>query len=245
MGIDKEKNGSKIIGVASDGISNVLNKTTADMTPLMLSDEYKTKLILVRHGESLGNAVRAFLGHTNVDLSPRGYQQAERTAELLSQVHIDKIYASDLLRAFNTGVKVAERHNLFVEPVRALRELYLGDWEGKSVASLEEEFPSLMHIWKTDFGRMVCPGGESAVELRERIYDAVLSIAKQNCGKTVVIAFHGAAIRMLWSKICGISLDKVGSETTFAYNASISLAYYDGENLIPGEYSHMAHLTDI
>ena len=245
MNVNNENKSSGGIGVASDGVSNVLDKTPADMSPIVLSEEYDTKIIFVRHGESLGNAARSFLGHTNVDLSPRGYQQAERTADLLSCVHIDRIYSSDLLRAFNTGVKIAEKHNLSVEPSELLRELYLGSWEGKTVASLEADFPELMHVWKTDFGRMVCPGGESSVELRERIYKAVFKIAEENLGKTVVIACHGAAIRMFWSKICGVSEERVGAEIPFAYNASVSVAYLDGDRLVPGEYSHMAHLTDI
>lgn len=236
---------SKEKGVASDGISSTLELKPADMSPLNLSCEFDTKILLVRHGESLGNAARAFLGHTNVDLSERGYRQAERTAEFLSGLHIDKIYASDLLRAYNTGVKIGLRHNLNVEPDTELRELYIGSWEGMAVAELEEKFPDLMFTWKNDFGRMVCPEGESAVELRERIYREVMKIAEANRGKTVVLAFHAAAIRMFWSKICGVSEDRVGKEIPFSYNASVSVVYFDGEKLIPGEYSHMAHLTDI
>ena len=59
----------------------------------------KTKIILIRHGESLGNANRTMLGHTDLDLSPLGYTQAETTANHLKNEKIDAIYSSDLIRA--------------------------------------------------------------------------------------------------------------------------------------------------
>ena len=34
-------------------------------------------LLFIRHGQSLGNMVRSFLGHTDLDLSPLGYEQAQ------------------------------------------------------------------------------------------------------------------------------------------------------------------------
>ena len=75
-----------------------------------------TKLILIRHGESLGNAVRKLLGHTDLDLSPLGYQQAEAAAVALKDERIDAIYSSDLLRAYNTAVPHARLRGIDVIP---------------------------------------------------------------------------------------------------------------------------------
>lgn len=79
---------------------------------LNLNFEFNTILLLVRHGESLGNARREFLGHTNKDLSELGYKQAEKTAEYLSKVKIDAVYSSDLIRAHNTALPHAKLRNL-------------------------------------------------------------------------------------------------------------------------------------
>ena len=70
------------------------------------------KFYLVRHGQSLGNLNRIYLGHTDVDLSELGYKQAEITAEHLRGVHFDSIYSSDLKRAHNTALPHARIRNI-------------------------------------------------------------------------------------------------------------------------------------
>lgn len=239
--------GGSGISVGADGVSTCGEKLPPDMTPLSLSSRYDTKILLIRHGESLGNAVHSFLGHTDLDLSEKGYAQARRTAELLSATHIDKIYASDLQRAYNTGCAVGQgrEEKLAVEANPALRELYLGKWEGMLVADIKNEYPKLFKQWTEDFGRFVCPDGESVAHLQQRIYEEVMRLARLNRGKTVALTFHAAAIRTLWARVAGISLEELGTALPFPYNASVSVIYFDGEKLIPGEFSHMAHLTDI
>ena len=44
-----------------------------------------TTLILIRHGESVANADKVFVGHTDVDLSPQGELQAQKTAEFIKE----------------------------------------------------------------------------------------------------------------------------------------------------------------
>ena len=83
-----------------------------------------TRIILVRHGESLGNKNNLALGHTNLDLSPRGYEQVRATAEFLRDEKIDVIYSSDLLRAHNTAVPNAELHGLPINDCVKLRETF-------------------------------------------------------------------------------------------------------------------------
>ena len=59
----------------------------------------KTKIYIIRHGHSLGNLTRTFLGHVDLDLSDLGYKQADCTADALKNEKIDIIYSSDLSRA--------------------------------------------------------------------------------------------------------------------------------------------------
>ncbi len=100
----------------------------------------RTKIYLIRHGESLGNAVRQLLGHTDLDLSPLGYRQADLTATALSSVQIDEVYSSDLLRAYNTALPHAKMRGLEVQGRTELRELFLGDWEGLRVEEVMQKY---------------------------------------------------------------------------------------------------------
>ena len=67
-----------------------------------------TRLYLIRHGQSAGNAEGRFGGHGPTPLSDLGKRQAERTAEMLAKEGVSAIYASDLLRAIQTAEPLAE-----------------------------------------------------------------------------------------------------------------------------------------
>lgn len=217
-----------------------------DVTPLVKDEGYSTRILLVRHGESLGNARRAFLGHTDKDLSERGYAQAYRTAEFLSFERIDVIYSSDLIRAYNTAVPHAKLHGLAVIPDGGLREIYAGEWEDRTVEEIIDIWGDEYLVgWRKNFGTYAIPGGESVLNLGKRIESAVLSIARANVGKTVLIACHAAAIRSFFGRISGIAPEELAGRLAFPTNASVSTVYFDGEKLIPGEYSHDGHLTDL
>ena len=113
----------------------------------------KTVIYLVRHGQSLGNEQRIYLGHTDLDLSALGYKQAESTAKRLASVKIDSIYSSDLLRAHNTALPHAEMRGLKVIDSCELREIYLGDWEGTPIDVLvNEHYEQFVLGWKNNFG---------------------------------------------------------------------------------------------
>ncbi len=219
------------------------NKISSDT--MVFNDEYATKILLIRHGESLGNAVRRFLGHTDLDLSALGYEQAEKTAELLSTVKIDKVYSSSLIRAYNTALPHARLRGLPVIPSDELRELYAGDWEGMYVDDIIARFGDTYLIdWREYFGTFTVPRGENMQELANRIYNEVLRIAKENEGKTLLIGTHAAALRSFWGKITKTYPEKLASVYPFPSNASVSVVYFDGNELIPGEYSYSKHLEN-
>ena len=244
---EKEISAEQADKTGPDGFSMPSNIIAPDLSTIELFDKRENlcTLLLIRHGESLGNAVRSFLGHTDLDLSDRGYAQAKRTAQLLKATHIDKIYASDLKRAFNTGIEIGRLAGLAVETDTELREIYVGEWEGRSVSDLELYYPDEFSEWRDSFHTFVAPAGESVPHLRDRIFKRISQIASQNIGKTIVLAFHAAAIRAFWAKISAIGKELINEEIGFPYNASVSVAYFDGDKFIPGEYSHMKHLTDI
>ncbi len=210
---------------------------------IKLEASYDTVILLVRHGESLGNANREFLGHTDKDLSELGYKQAEITASYLSDLKIDIVYSSDLLRAHNTALPHAKLRGLEVVDSCELREIYAGLWEGKRVDDIINEYSEFFYsVWRENFGECELPMGESVPHLGERIYREIKKIAGSNRGKTILIGCHAAAIRAFWGKITGTKSSELASAFPFPKNASVSVVYFDGKELIPGEYSHDKHL---
>ncbi len=203
----------------------------------------ETQIYLIRHGQSLGNAKGFYQGHTNMGLNEVGILQAELTAKRLKDVHIDVIYSSDLARAHNTALPHAKLRGLDVIDSKQLREMYIGDWEGIPIAELKRDhYQEFVIDWHEDFGNFRFPNGESTLEAGERVYNEILRIAKENFGKTVLITSHAAVIRAFWCIMCGIAPSDMAKAFPFPTNASFSTLIFDGEKLIPGEFSCDDHI---
>ncbi len=204
-----------------------------------------TKLIIVRHGESEANKLGVIAGHNDYLLTALGRKQADETAAHLANEQIDAVYASDLARAMETAEPHAAMRGLSVIPSRELRETFCGDWEGVSFAYVKANAPAAYATMSTDFFRFTLPNGESVAHSGRRFLREILRIAKAHEGKTVLVAAHGAVIRCFWALMCNTPLAEATEKHPYASNSSYSIAYYDGEKLIPGEYSCDSHLTSV
>lgn len=187
-----------------------------------------TTLIFVRHGESLGNARSEFLGHTDLDLSEKGYAQAECAGRYIQKnFKPDIIYSSDLLRAYNTAETINKYLQVEIIKDKSLREIYAGEWEGKTFDRLETEFQKDFSVWRNDIGNAICTGGESVAELQKRVLAKVNEIVADNDGKTVLTATHATVIRALECAFRGVSLSEM-KNIPWVKNASVSMVEYSG-----------------
>lgn len=205
-----------------------------------------TTLIFVRHGQSEANLQRVFAGHTDIPLTELGKRQAERTAEFLREYPIERIYASDLLRAMQTAEPTAVSKGLEIIPTQGMREIFAGDWEGKPYEELMRLFPESYGTWRTDCGRAHPENGESVIELSRRIYREVDRIVAENRGKCVAIFTHATPIRLLRAKWEGYPPEEL-SRVMFCSNASVSVVEYreDGSTnvLLCGYDGHQGDLA--
>ena len=112
----------------------------------------KTTIYLVRHGQSEANLKDLFLGQKNLDLTPLGHAQAEKTAEYLKNLHIDKIYSSDLTRAYQTAEHTAKVKGVDIEKNIGIREIDAGKWELVSFFELPSLYPEDWQLWIDNIG---------------------------------------------------------------------------------------------
>ena len=154
-----------------------------------------TRLILVRHGQSEANLQQFSAGQTDIPLTELGRKQAEKTADyLIAHWQIDRIYSSDLSRAIDTAQPTAKGLGLSIRTDRRLREIDTGDWAGLPFSVRDARYPELVRLSREDFSHMCYPGGESVIETYRRMVDCITEIAKENDGKSVMIASHGGAL---------------------------------------------------
>jgi len=204
-----------------------------------------TTLIFVRHGQSLANSASVFAGNSDFDLSELGHRQARMAAEYIAKNHkIDKIYSSDLMRAYNTALPIAKKLGMEVIATPDFREINGGLWEGLTFDEIAEQYPEEYKVWATDFSRAQCPDGESAKDVYLRIKAAVLSVAEQNPNSTVLIAAHATVIRAVECFAKGYSENEMG-KVQFSHNASINIFTYEDGKLTPVQTNIIEHLGDI
>ena len=202
-----------------------------------------TRVILIRHGHSLANFQKIFAGHLDYDLHESGIAQAKDTAKYIFENYkVDKIYSSDLSRAYNTAKELAKLTNLEIETNKAFRELFVGEIEGKYFKDFAEEYPEDIEIWRNDIDNIDFKrhGGELIPELQKRFYDAVLKVTKENDGKTVAIASHATAIRTFIAKVKGISVQA----QPWPENASVTVAEYENGVFTLKLISYNKHLEN-
>ena len=186
-----------------------------------------TRLILIRHGQSLANAENLFAGHSDFDLSEFGHGQAASAAAYLKATeHIDHIYASDLLRAYHTATPIGEALGLPVIKDTGLREIFAGEWESLSFPTIAETYPEQFRVWREDYSHARPVGGESTAEVYERIVPHICELAERHDGECILLATHATVVRAFDSFARGYSKDETG-KIHFAPNASMQIYTYE------------------
>ena len=163
-----------------------------------------TELLLVRHGETDWNRERRFQGHADQPLNEAGREQARELAEILAGEDIDAVYSSDLRRARETAEILAGRLDAEVVALRELREIDVGSWQGLSWPEIEERHPDGAARWHRDGHGW--DGGESYVQLGERIVRALQDIAARHPGGRVLVVGHGGTVRATRAFVEGVSV---------------------------------------
>jgi probable phosphoglycerate mutase len=208
-----------------------------------------TSLYLIRHGESRANREKRFLGHGDWDLTENGYKQAEYAAKYFENGKVDAIYSSDLMRAKHTADAIAKLKGMEVVTTPRLREIYGGEWEFKTYDEISEnDANGLWKIWcEMQSADIMASGGESLTEVLTRVYSKLEEIARAHDGQNIVVATHGAAIRVMVHFLKHKTLSSMYKTPWFA-NASITkLVYEDGKFSIEfeNETSHLGSLVTI
>lgn len=162
-----------------------------------------TRLYLIRHGQSAGNAQGRFGGHGTTPLSELGVAQAEATAMALAKEKIEAIFSSDLLRAIQTAEPLAREIGVEVQTSPAFRERHVGVLEGLTFDESRERHPKDYYALVNRNVHHVITGGESYGQLLRRITSELDSIVNEHRGRRIAIFSHTGAICFLTLHLLG------------------------------------------
>lgn len=205
-----------------------------------------TRLIVIRHAQSTANEEGVFLGHLDRDLTELGKKQSQLVADYLirENIHVDKIYSSDLLRPYHTIEPYAKLTGKEIIKSRNLREIFAGEWEGKRFDDLENLYSDTYSVWLNDISKVKCNGGESIAELYARVNSEIERIALENDGKTVIIVTHATPLRCIAARALGRGLNGL-QETGWGKNACLNFFEFENRNLRAIELNVCDHLGNL
>jgi len=176
-----------------------------------------SKLILIRHGQSVWNAANRFTGWTDVELSEVGFSEAEEAGRSLSSQRIDVVHTSDLIRAQRTAEIIMSLNEASegysTKSDWRLNERNYGSLQGLNKAETAEKFGAeQVHIWRRSFD-VAPPDGESLEMTAERTIpyfeEEILPDLQE--GRGVLVSAHGNSLRSIVMHIEGISPEDIVS----------------------------------
>ncbi|MDQ5838982.1 MAG: histidine phosphatase family protein [Acidobacteriota bacterium] len=191
-----------------------------------MSTNESTRVLLVRHGQSQGNAERRFGGHSPTPLSELGRRQAEATARALASEGVTAIYSSDLLRAAQTAEPLARMTGLEINRTSALRERSVGLLEGLTFEEAAERYPEeYAALLRRDFEHVLA-GGESYRQLLDRAAAELDRAVERQRGGTVVAFSHTGTICILALHLMG-ALDAPNLKPVWISSANCGVTRFE------------------
>lgn len=166
-----------------------------------------TRVLLIRHAQvdPIGNWLAG--RSRGIHLNEKGQMQARELVSKLANVKLEGIYSSPLERAQETAHFVASSKGLDVSVCDDLTDVDFGDWTGKTFEAL-----AAMPEWHVFNQARACariPGGETMLDVRQRMVRAIESIGSRHEGASVAIFSHCDPIRAAIVHHAGMTLDSI------------------------------------
>ena len=185
------------------------------------------KLLLIRHGQSQGNAERRIQGHADMPLTGRGRDQARALAQRLHHEEwpLSALYASDLSRAAETAKILAAPFGLPVISDERLREYDFGELNGAIWQEVEHLHPDIWRSFDRDQQRPPIPGEEGHQAFRTRLAGAMADItARHQDDEVVILVTHGGSLGTLLAHLLGMATRR--PQPFRFHNASLSIVEF-------------------
>ncbi|NQV71338.1 MAG: histidine phosphatase family protein [Pseudohongiella sp.] len=153
------------------------------------------ELHFIRHGQTNWNEEHRVQGQSESELTELGIQQARDLGERIAHLEFDQVFCSSSLRTRQTAEHVFRARDIQIEYLDALREIYLGPWEGHLYDDIAIREPdSHRHFWQQPH-LFNLAGAESFFDLQDRAVTTVASISKDFKQKKIAVVSHGALIK--------------------------------------------------
>jgi broad specificity phosphatase PhoE len=177
------------------------------------------RIVLIRHGETVGNSAERLHGSADLALSPEGLAQMRRAAALLRTEVFDLVVASTLRRSWEAAQRVAGGAPIRLE--NDFREIHFGRWEGLTRSEIEASDPVAYQSWRSKAAGFEYPGGEPRAHFRARVARG-LERLEASGADAVLGVLHRGVIRTIGEQLLGSPLEdatpSLGEVVSFSRN---------------------------
>ena len=202
-----------------------------------------TRILAIRHGETAWNVDTRIQGHLDIPLNEKGQWQAQRLARALAaRDNIHAIYSSDLQRAHHTAQAIAAATGAPLRTNPGLRERGFGIFEGKTYVEIEQTWPEESEHWRRRVPHWAPPGGESLLQVRERITRTLHELAACHPGEQIVVVAHGGIMDQLYRAATGQDLQS--PRTWPLGNTAVNRLLWTPQGLSLVGWADTTHLDD-
>ena len=164
-----------------------------------------TRLVLVRHGETVWHAENRYAGgSSDIDLTDRGREQAAALGRWAAGGQVDALVVSPVRRARETAAPIAEATGLEAVVEEELREVDFGVAEGRTLAEVAAEDPELVARFRADPAAHPFPGSEPPAQAAARAAAALRRVAAAHPGGRVVVVAHNTLLRLALCDLLGL-----------------------------------------
>lgn len=163
-----------------------------------------TRLVLVRHGETVWHAENRYAGSSDVALTEAGHEQAEALAVWAATAGIAECVTSTLSRTVTTARPAAEAAGVALTQDERLRELDFGRGEGRTAEEMEAELGGRYQAFLDDPVHHPLPGGEDPRRAIDRAVGCLREVAAPHRGERVLVVWHSTVMRLVLCHLIGI-----------------------------------------
>lgn len=181
-----------------------------------------TRIDLLRHGEAVGGY--RYRGSLNDPLTPQGW--VAMRAALGEQRDWNHIVSSPLLRCADFARNLAQRHSIPLHMDARLREIYFGEWEGKTATELLAlDKDAVTRFWN-DPVHYPPPGAEDVRDFQARVLRAWTDLLLNHRGEHVLVISHGGPMRIILGFVQNLPLlESLQIEVAHAQRFTVEARY--------------------
>jgi probable phosphoglycerate mutase len=199
-----------------------------------------THIIAIRHGETDWNVLGRYQGQTDIPLNESGLAQARQVASFLRDKTIHAIYTSNLSRASQTALEIAQVRKGELRIIPELREQHYGVFQGLTGAQVKERWPDSYQKWHDRVPEFGPEGGETRNEFKERCIKALQQVAVQHPGEVLAVVCHGGVLDCLYREAAKLPMD--AARTWSLENAAMNHLRYDESGFSLVDWGNVSHL---